>query len=580
MKKRIWVGLLICLVMLSGGTTVNAYERALFKDFVAGGEADNEKLHASVNCATTGKSMDISFQTTELSEKTYSTVTAYKSERMDIDTKGSVMVGVANMQNQAARMNFSVIDEGGSVFQVQEGCYVALCDDQMTYAQVVNGCFDIPAGFSGELEIPFPVMEAEQKLSGKITGYGFVCVSAGQSRYHLKFYDMNFLDESEAVDAQKAVLLKIIGEEAVRKPETGFSTVSYTAAAYNMLGEEKPADAEFSISGKSKAGVSVTKDGLLKVLPEADEEVVLYAKDKKQGLWTEATIKLERSWTTLVLTENGYDASIAKAEDVPPIIDGDIWEIQEEGIWIIRGVFVAGVLIFFVYYAIKRRKLRKFKEMAVEGEEEQTDSFVDTGKVVNTEEPKESKAADVQDIDIINLDEEDEKTDDVVPEITGEIPEDIKEDVSKDLQQDIEEEVQKNVPEDIAEEMQEDIVEEIQKDVPEEIAQEVQEKIAEEIQADVAEEVHENVPEDIQEETEDEKQDLCAAEMIRPAYRAVTVVQTERKTKTKDITPVRDEKVWELQEQETRIKKVVLVAGAVILFVCCAHKRRKKRRNR
>lgn len=572
MKKRIWVGLLICLVMLSRGTTVNAYERALFKDFVAGGEADNEKLHASVNCATTGKSMDISFQTTELSEKTYSTVTAYKSERMDIDTKGSVMVGVANMQNQAARMNFSVIDEEGSVFQVQEGCYVALRDDQTTYAQVVNGCFDIPAGFSGELEIPFPVMEAEQKLSGKITGYGFVCVSAGQSRYHLKFYDMNFLDESEAVDAQKAVLLKIIGEEAVRKPETGFSTVSYKAAAYNMLGEEKPADAEFSISGKSKAGVSVTKDGLLKVLPEADEEVVLYAKDKKQGLWTEATIKLERSWTTLVLTENGYDASIAKAEDVPPIIDGDIWEIQEEGIWIIRGVFVAGVLIFFVYYAIKRRKLRKFKEMAVEGEEEQTDSFVDTGKVVNTEEPKESKAADVQDIDIINLDEEDEKTDDVVPEITGEIPEDIKEDVSKDLQQDIEEEVQKNVPEDIAEEMQEDIVEEIQKDVPEEIAQEVQ--------ADVAEEVHENVPEDIQEETEDEKQDLCAAEMIRPAYRAVTVVQTERKTKTKDITPVRDEKVWELQEQETRIKKVALVAGAVILFVCCVHKRRKKRRNR
>lgn len=572
MKKRIWFGLLICLVMLSGGTTVNAYERALFKDFVAGGEADNEKLHASVNCATTGKSMDISFQTTELSEETYSTVTAYKSERMDIDTKGSVMVGVANMQNQAARMNFSVIDEEGSVFQVQEGCYVALSDDQTTYAQVVNGCFDIPAGFSGELEIPFPVMEAEQKLSGKITGYGFVCVSAGQSRYHLKFYDMNFLDGSEAVDAQKAVLLKIIGEEAVRKPETGFSTVSYKAAAYNMLGEEKPADAEFSISGKSKAGVSVTKDGLLKVLPEADEEVVLYAKDKKQGLWTEATIKLERSWTTLVLTENGYDASIAKAEDVPPIIDGDIWEIQEEGIWIIRGVLIAGVLIFFVYYAIKRRKLRKFKEMAVEGEEEQTDSFVDTGKVVNTEEPKESKAADVQDIDIINLDEEDEKTDDVVPEITGEIPEDIKEDVSKDLQQDIEEEVQKNVPEDIAEEMQEDIVEEIQKDVPEEIAQEVQ--------ADVAEEVHENVPEDIPEETEDEKQDLCAAEMIRPAYRAVTVVQTERKTKTKDITPVRDEEVWELQKQETRIKKVVLVAGAVILFVCCAHKRRKKRRNR
>ena len=198
--------------------------------------------------------------------------------------------------------------------------------------------------------------------------------------------------------------------------------------------------------------------------------------------------------------------------------------------------------------------------MAVEGEEEQTDSSVDTGKVVNAEEPKESKAADVQDIVIINLDEEDEKTDDTVPETTEEIPEEVNEDVRKDMQ------------EEIAQEAQEEIAEEIQKDVPEEIA--------EEIQADVAEEVQENVPEDIPEETEDEKQDLCAAEMIRPAYRAVTVVQTERKTKTKDITPVRDEEVWEVQEQETRIKKVALIAGAVILFVCCAHKRKKKRRNR
>ena len=576
MKKRIWVGLLICLVMLSVGTTVNAYERVVFKDFVAGGEADNEKLHASVNCAATGKSMDISFQTTELSEETYSTVTAYRSERMEVDTQGSVMVGVANMQNQAARMNFSVIDEEGSVFQVQEGCYVALRDDQTTYAQVVNGCFDIPAGFSGELEIPFPVMEAEQKLSGKITGYGFVCVSAGQTRYHLKFYDMNFLEESEAVDAQKAVLLKIIGEEAVRRPETGFSTVSYTAKAYNMLGEEKPADAEFSISGKSKAGVSVTKDGLLKVLPEADEEVILYAKDKKQGLWTEATIKLERSWTTLVLTENGYDASIAKADDIPPIIDGDIWEIQEEGIWIIRGVLAAGVLIFFVYYAIKRRKLRKFKELPAVEEEQKDSRPVDAGKIENAEEPKESKAADVQDIVIINLDEEDEKTDDIVPEITEEIPEDVNEDVRKDMQEEIAQEVQEDIAEDIQKDVQEDIAEDIQKDVQEEIAQEMRE----DVQGDIAEEMQEDVQGDIPEETEDEKQDLCAAEMIRPAYKAVTVVQTERKAKTKDITPVRDEEVWELQEQETRIKKIALVAGAVILFVCCAHKRKKKRRNR
>lgn len=107
MKKRKWLG--VCfffLLLFSGAATANAYERATFKDFVAGADADNAQLGASVECATTGRSMDISFQTMELSEDTYSTVTAYRSESRSMDLEGSVMVGIANMQNQTARMNF------------------------------------------------------------------------------------------------------------------------------------------------------------------------------------------------------------------------------------------------------------------------------------------------------------------------------------------------------------------------------------------------------------------------------------------------------------------------------------------
>ena len=279
-----------------------------------------------------------------------------------MDLEGSVMVGIANMQNQTARMNFSIIDQSGSAFQVKEGCYVALRDDQTTYVPVEKGCFEIPAGFSGELEVPFPVLSndaAKQALSQKITGYGFVCVAAGQSRYHLKFYDMNFLDSSEAVNAHEAAILKINGDATVRKPETGFSEASFSASAYNMLGEEQKTDAEFSLSGKSDAGVTVTKDGLLKVLPEAGETVTLCAKDKKQDLWAEMPLTLERSWTTLVLTDNGYDASIAKPEDVAPVIDTDIWNLEEQGVWIIRGLLLLGTVIFFIYYVHARKKNRR-----------------------------------------------------------------------------------------------------------------------------------------------------------------------------------------------------------------------------
>ena len=49
MKKRKWLG--VCfffLLLFSGAATANAYERATFKDFVAGADADNAQLGASV----------------------------------------------------------------------------------------------------------------------------------------------------------------------------------------------------------------------------------------------------------------------------------------------------------------------------------------------------------------------------------------------------------------------------------------------------------------------------------------------------------------------------------------------------
>ena len=70
-------------------------------------------------------------------------------------------------------------------------------------------------------------------------------------------------------------------------------------------------------------------------------------------------LTLERSWTTLVLTDNGYDASIAKPEDVAPVIDTDIWNLEEQGVWIIRGLLLLGTVIFFIYYVHARKKNRR-----------------------------------------------------------------------------------------------------------------------------------------------------------------------------------------------------------------------------
>ncbi len=354
---------IICLgTLLLGAMTVKAEDRVVFEEFTAGADAEDEKLNASVKCAGNGKSMDISFETLELPEDQYSTVTAYKNDNRDIDPKGSIRLGIKNEENQKARMNFSVISEDGGVFQVKEDCYVRLKGTQIKYVPVENGCFEIPSGFEGEAEISFLTMSGGDTggvLGEEIMGYGFVCVSGGQCKYHLKLRNMYFLDSDDAVDAEETVVLKIDGAQTVRKPETGFSKSLYTVAGYNMQGQKKETEAEFFLNQKSAPGVSMTKDGWIKVLPEAGDSVVIRAKEPNLGLTAELKVELERSWTTLVLTENGYDASIVKPEDVQPIIDKDVWNMQQKALGIIWGLAAGGTGIFFVYYIIVRKRNRR-----------------------------------------------------------------------------------------------------------------------------------------------------------------------------------------------------------------------------
>ena len=56
------------------------------------------------------------------------------------------------------RMNFSLFDEEGKTLNVGEGCYVKLQGTETSYAKVDYGCFELPPGFEGEVEIPFEVL--------------------------------------------------------------------------------------------------------------------------------------------------------------------------------------------------------------------------------------------------------------------------------------------------------------------------------------------------------------------------------------------------------------------------------------
>lgn len=363
MNVRKWICRMLCLlIILSFPTTVNAEERLMFQDYTPGADTENEKLNAVVECTKSKKGMDISFDTMQIQENVYSTITAYRNDKRIVDAEGGIRMGIRNEEKREARMNFSAVREDGKVFQVKEGCYVVLRDAKTIYAPVENGCFTIPSGFSGMLEIPFETMtdeDTEETLGDKIMGYGFVCVSEGKSRYHLKFYDMYLLKSKETVNVGKTVEVQITGENSVRKPEVGVSETQYSAVGYNMLGQETKIKAEFYLKSKNAPGVSMTRGGWLRVYPEAEDEVVICAKEPRWGIETEQKIQLERSWTTAVLTENGHNAAIAKPEEISPVMNEDLWNTENQTLWIIRGLFAAGAAAFFIYYIWARKKNRR-----------------------------------------------------------------------------------------------------------------------------------------------------------------------------------------------------------------------------
>lgn len=360
--KRLIYGCVCMAALLFGASSVKAEEALPFEDYTEGADADNPDLDAFVECMDDGNSMDVSFQTTDMPKEEYHTVTAFKNDSREIDVFGSFRLGIKNEGDKSARMNFSVIDAFGVVFQVKEGTYVFLDGETPDAVPVENGCFEIPAGFDGEAEISIQTMgceDEEEELWEDIMGYGFVCVSEGGCSYHMIFHDMRLLDAEEAVQTDQAAKLEVVGDESIQRPEVGVSRADYSVTAYNLLGEEMETDAKLSLKSEQE-GVSLSEDGCLEISSKAEEgEVILVAREQEKGLLTEFPVTLKRSWTTSVLTDNGYDASLARPEEIAPIIRADIWNLQEKAALVIRALAVIGTMIFFAYYIVVRKKNRR-----------------------------------------------------------------------------------------------------------------------------------------------------------------------------------------------------------------------------
>jgi len=352
-------GMCLCMAICLLVPKADVYGQTPLKlqGYTAGGE---EGENVSVTTNEEG-SLEIQFS---FEEEGYHTVTAFLNDKQELEKERGIRFTVENRSGIPARMNMAVINHEGTVLQVKDGCYVRLLGQEgESYALAENGCFELPQDFSGDVELPFELYASEFGEAGKetlkeIMGYGMVCVTEGQSPCHLVFHQMSFADKGDLKDAREGAFLAIEGADGMLRSDVGESKEQYKGIVYNMLGKGEETQVSFSIQGEGE-NIFVEDGGWVTVQAGAQGDSFSLMAETGDGMKAVKEIMLKESWTKQVLTENGYDASIAPPSEISSV-EGSLAVLTEErSLWTIRILLVAGVVTLFTYYSVIRRRNRK-----------------------------------------------------------------------------------------------------------------------------------------------------------------------------------------------------------------------------
>lgn len=367
-KKSVMLAMVLCILgMGAGSLSVEAAKsrKADFSDFIGSSEdMAGGTIAPELTYEKEGDILHLSFDTNGYQERYY-TATAFKNIKLDLEEFAGISFQVQNCLKTPVRMNFALFDSEGRTVDVGAGFYVKLQETKTSYAKVEYGCFELPAEFCGEVQIPFDVLafqDTGERCGGitQIWGYGIICVAQQSEAYDVTFSELTLLTAEETISAGAACELEIEGEERAFRPKVGESDTPYHAVIYNMLGEGVPAEAFFSLNAAYEQA-SVSGDGVLTVGCKCPEETIELKAETADGLEAVRQIQIYDSWTNSVSTDNGYDASLADPSEIEPIVTLADDMCDPNTLWLIRGGFAAGGVIFLGYYLAARRKNRSDK---------------------------------------------------------------------------------------------------------------------------------------------------------------------------------------------------------------------------
>lgn len=351
--------LLLLLLLLLPQTNAQGEKTLEFKDYIPGGE---EGENVSVTTDKAKGKLDIEFS---FDNAGYHTVTAFQNDKQELKNEKGVRFFVENLSEVPARMNFAVINSEGSVYQVRDGRYVRLVpkdtSKEESFPLTENGCFELPTGFAGEVELSFELFANEfgamdAKSAKELMGYGMVCVTEGETPFHLVCSQMAFVSKKHLRDVKEGAFLAIEGPDRIQRSNVGDSREKYRAVVYNMLGEGEEINAVFS-PGESSPEITADEEGWVNIPAGIGLNSFSLEAVTSEGMNAEKEIQLTESWTRQVLTENGYDASIAPPSEIASVAGPAVYT-EERILWFIRIGSASILAVLFAYYAYIRKQNR------------------------------------------------------------------------------------------------------------------------------------------------------------------------------------------------------------------------------
>ncbi|SMC25482.1 hypothetical protein SAMN02745134_02455 [Clostridium acidisoli DSM 12555] len=322
----------IVLLILSTGITVKAVEEGSItqldpsniKNTSNGANVrydlrkDNNKYILSVN--VNSKNL----------KKGYYTSNIYNEMYMNLDSYGMISFDIENQSNDELRINFIIKQIDGTFLSVSNDKNVLIKKEDSDLLEMVTpsyGTISIPKGFKGSIYVPFNSLgkEGQDKQDkiyniSKILYWGIAQTTAENKEQNFSLSDFKLIEYNSKINQYGNLNFSIQGENQVQIPVAGESISQYKAEMDDSNVKANGDKISYKIE-TSKKGVSISKDGLLKVETGIKpEKIKIDAIINDNNIYVSKEINLYKSWTLNAKEVDGTSKSIPKTNEVKRLI--------------------------------------------------------------------------------------------------------------------------------------------------------------------------------------------------------------------------------------------------------------------